>query len=273
MPLSSTDITKNNCSNEVASTSSSKTPSWLARQFQAIKTYFSPTAASLEARKKAFMDLLTKSLYTTITLKQMCNQVFSLLSGSSMIVLFPRMDFRGMGYIPQFFFIYPKRNLLSATINTNTSDKPIVNFQTRKMEYASYNIDVKPMTFSLTNALLSSAYKKIVDAFKAFEPTISQQFFEIMGSDASTSGNFFNSLLQNDINLIRYQLMERVQSGVYFSVFSPAIGFHETAVITNLTTSNSTYLYCVDINVTIKIVKTFNIPEYQNFSISQFYQA
>ncbi|WP_241766215.1 DUF792 family protein [Borrelia crocidurae] len=167
------------------------------------------------------------------------NQVFSLAPNSSFMVLFPRLDLRGFGYVPQIFYIHPKHDVLISSISANTTDKAVINQYDRKSTYTSYNVISEPQTLSINRAILTSMAKIMVEPLKK---TV-----------------FGNTVLEFDSNLAKAQLKERVSSGVYFNIYSPSIGFHETAVITSLITNDSPYIDEVEVSLTIKILKTFNI--------------
>lgn len=174
-------------------------------------------------------------------IKDVCNQVFSLFHDSSFLVLFPRMDFKGLGYVPQLFFIHPKRDLLISSISVTTTDKPTINYLHRNAKYASYNIISQPQVITLNKAILTSVPSMLLSYLKR--------------------SIFFNYVLTFESNLIKEQLKERVMAGVPFTIYSPSIGFHELAVITSLNTNSTPYIDEVEISCSLKIIKTFNIIE------------
>ncbi|WP_038364104.1 DUF792 family protein, partial [Borrelia persica] len=55
---------------------------------------------------------LTPSQVTSI-LKETFNQISSLFMDYNFLALMPRMDFKGLGYVPQIFCILPKSELIS----------------------------------------------------------------------------------------------------------------------------------------------------------------
>lgn len=211
-----------------------------------------PLSLKSDKEKEAFVDIPKTDCnfwqkFVSFTnqnfqlIKDICNQLASLGSDSSFIVLFPRMDFKGLGFIPQLFFIHPKHDLVISNITANTSDKPVLDIWNRNAKYASYNVITQPQTISLNNGILTSIPSLAISYLKRI--------------------NLFQQALTFEANLIKEQLKERVLSGVYFSIYSPSFGLHELSVITSLTTNNTPYIDEVEISLQIKIVKSFNIKD------------
>ncbi len=48
-------------------------------------------------------------------IRDVITQIFALFGADNFLVLFPRMDLKGFGYIPQLFFIKPKNELITRT--------------------------------------------------------------------------------------------------------------------------------------------------------------
>lgn len=172
-------------------------------------------------------------------IKDVCNQVFSLFHDSSFLVLFPRMDFKGLGYVPQLFFIHPKKDLLISNITATTTDKPVINYFHRNAQFASYNVISHPQVITLNKGILTSIPSMLLGFLK--------------------KSIFFSYILTFESNLVKEQLKERVMAGVPFSIYSPSIGLHELAVITSLNTNATPYIDEVEVSCSIKIIKTFNI--------------
>ncbi len=60
------------------------------------------------------MDINNKSISPAEIfqiVKDVTTQIFALFGADNFLVLFPRPDLRGFGYVPQLFFIKPKTNL------------------------------------------------------------------------------------------------------------------------------------------------------------------
>ncbi len=60
------------------------------------------------------MDINSKSISSAEIfqiVRDVTTQIFALFGADNFLVLFPRPDFRGFGYVPQLFFINQKMNL------------------------------------------------------------------------------------------------------------------------------------------------------------------
>ncbi|AYE37095.1 hypothetical protein DB313_06220 (plasmid) [Borrelia turcica IST7] len=175
--------------------------------------------------------------------KASINQVFSLFGNDNYIVLFPRMDLKGFGYIPQLFFIKPKGELLSRTYNTSCSKRPVINFATRKAEYVSYNPVMTGETIALSGAVLTSVYKEMLEPLK--------------------STPFGNSLLEFDSSFVKEQLANRIEAQVPFSAYSPTFGLKELVVLTSVSFKDTPFIDEVEISINIEVIKTFAISSYK----------
>uniref|UniRef100_UPI001BFFF6ED DUF792 family protein n=1 Tax=Borreliella bavariensis TaxID=664662 RepID=UPI001BFFF6ED len=133
-------------------------------------------------------------------IKDIATQLFALFGADNFLLLYPRPDFRGFGYVPQLFFIKPKTELITRTYNTSCSKRPVINYYNRKAEYVSYNPVMTGEHISLSGGVLTSMYKHMLSIFKM---TI-----------------FGNCLLRFDAHLVKEQLANRLQAQVPFSVYS-----------------------------------------------------
>ncbi|OJH14320.1 hypothetical protein ER70_09485, partial (plasmid) [Borreliella bissettiae] len=57
----------------------------------------------------------------TRIIRDVITQIFALFGADNFLVLFPRMDLKGFGYVPQLFFVKPKTELITRTYNTSCS--------------------------------------------------------------------------------------------------------------------------------------------------------
>ncbi|WP_420025130.1 DUF792 family protein (plasmid) [Borreliella yangtzensis] len=175
--------------------------------------------------------------------KDVSTQVFSLFGADNFLVLFPRQDLKGFGYVPQLFFIKPKTELITRTYNTSCSKRPVINYYDRKAEYVSYNPVMTGEHISLSGGVLTSLYKEMLYPLKM---TV-----------------FGNSLLRFDVHLAKEQLANRIQAQVPFTIYSPTFGLKELAIITSLTFKDTPFIDEVEVNLSIEVVKTFTLEKYK----------
>ncbi|WP_418905259.1 DUF792 family protein (plasmid) [Borreliella finlandensis] len=175
--------------------------------------------------------------------KDVTTQIFSLFGADNFLVLFPRLDLRGFGYLPQLFFIKPKTELITRTYNTSCSKRPIINYYNRKAEYVSYNPVMTGEHISLNGGVLTSLYKEMLSPLKMTA--------------------FGNSMLRFDAHLVKEQLANRLQAQVPFSVYSPTFGLKELAIITSLSFKDTPWIDEVEVSLSIEIVKTFVLEKYK----------
>ncbi|AEL70268.1 conserved hypothetical protein (plasmid) [Borreliella afzelii PKo] len=176
-------------------------------------------------------------------IKDIVTQLFTLFGADNFLLLFPRPDYRGFGYVPQFFFIKPKTELISRSYNTSCSKRPTINYYDRKAEYVSYNPVMTGEHISLSGGILTSMYKDMLSLLKK---TI-----------------FGNSLLRFDSHLVKEQLANRLQAQVPFTIYSPTFGLKELAIITNLTFKDTPFIDEVEVSLSIEVVKTFKLEKYK----------
>ncbi|WP_425337199.1 DUF792 family protein [Borreliella tanukii] len=170
-------------------------------------------------------------------------QLSALFGADNFLMLFPRLDLKGFGYVPQLFFIKPKTELITRTYNTNCSKRPVINYYDRKAEYVSYNPVMTGEHISLNGGVLTSLYKEMLSPLKR---TV-----------------FGNSLLRFDAHLVKEQLANRLQAQVPFTIYSPTFGFKELAIITSLTFKDTPFIDEVEVSLSIEIVKTFKLEKYK----------
>ncbi|WP_418906393.1 DUF792 family protein (plasmid) [Borreliella tanukii] len=170
-------------------------------------------------------------------------QLFALFGADNFLLLFPRPDFKGFGYVPQLFFIKPKTELITRTYNTSCSKRPVINYYDRKAEYVSYNPVMTGEHISLNGGVLTSLYKEMLSPLKK---TV-----------------FGNSLLRFDAHLVKEQLANRLQAQVPFTIYSPTFGFKELAIITSLTFKDTPFIDEVEVSLSIEVVKTFTLEKYK----------
>ncbi|APQ15678.1 MULTISPECIES: DUF792 family protein [Borreliella] len=175
--------------------------------------------------------------------KDVTTQIFALFGADNFLVLFPRPDLRGFGYVPQLFFVRPKNQLISRTYNTGCSKRPVINYYDRKAEYVSYNPVMTGENISLSGGVLTSLYKEMLLPLKM---TV-----------------FGNSLLRFDAHLVKEQLANRLQAQVPFTIYSPTFGLKELAIITSLSFTDTPFIDEVEVNLSIEIVKTFTLEKYK----------
>ncbi|AJA90735.1 hypothetical protein OY14_04610 (plasmid) [Borreliella chilensis] len=180
----------------------------------------------------------------TKLIKDVINQISSLVSISNFVLLFPRLDFKGLGYIPQLFFIFVKHDLIEENLSSVSSDRAVIDFTSTKSEYVNFNITPRPEIVTINKGVLSSIYDKtLIRALKATP--------------------FMNSALEFNSNFIKMQFRQRFNSGVYYSMYSPSVGFHEVVSINSLKLKDTVYLEEVEVSLQVKICKTFNILTYK----------
>ncbi|WP_418906416.1 DUF792 family protein (plasmid) [Borreliella tanukii] len=170
-------------------------------------------------------------------------QLFALFGADNFLLLFPRPDFKGFGYVPQLFFIKPKTELITRTYNTSCSKRPVINYYDRKAEYVSYNPVMTGEHISLNGGVLTSLYKEMLSPLKK---TV-----------------FGNSLLRFDAHLVKEQLANRLQAQVPFTIYSPTFGFKELAIITNLSFKDTPFIDEVEVSLSMEVVKTFTLEKYK----------
>ncbi|MCD2392319.1 DUF792 family protein [Borreliella burgdorferi] len=175
--------------------------------------------------------------------KDVTTQIFALFGADNFLVLFPRPDFRGFGYIPQLFFIKPKNELITRTYTTTYSKRPVINYYNRKSEHVSYNPTMIGENISLSGGVLTSLYKEMLSMLKMTP--------------------FGNSMLRFDVHFAKEQLANRLQAQVPFSVYSPTFGLKELAVITSLSFKDTPFIDEVEVSLSMEIVKTFALEPYK----------
>ncbi|WP_024654544.1 DUF792 family protein [Borrelia hispanica] len=187
---------------------------------------------------KSMLDYihLTPSQITTI-LKETFNQLSSVFMTQNFLILCPRMDFKGQGYVPQGFFIQAKSELINMKYNTTCSKRPIIDYYTRKSTHVSYNPTFNDEIITLNNARLVSGYSELLKW--------------------SFNVPFGKSIFPHTSNLAKQHITNRVKESVPFSVYSPSFGFIEIVAITSLDLKDTVYLDEVEISVTLEVLKTF----------------
>ncbi|AAC66283.1 hypothetical protein B1U23_06250 (plasmid) [Borreliella burgdorferi] len=177
-------------------------------------------------------------------IKEIVNQISSLASISNFVLLFPRLDFKGLGYIPQLFFIFVKHDLIEENLSSVSSARAVIDFTNTKSEYVNFNITPRPEIVTINKGILSSIYDQTL--IRALRET-----------------PFMNSALEFNSNFIKMQFRQRFNLGVYYSMYSPSVGFHEVVSISSLKLKDTVYLEEVEISLQVKICKTFNILTYK----------
>ncbi|PRR14660.1 MULTISPECIES: DUF792 family protein [Borreliella] len=175
--------------------------------------------------------------------KDVTTQIFALFGADNFLVLFPRPDFRGFGYIPQLFFIKPKNELITRTYTTTYSKRPVINYYNRKSEHVSYNPTMIGENISLSGGVLTSLYKEMLSMLKMTP--------------------FGNSMLRFDVHFAKEQLANRLQAQVPFSVYSPTFGLKELAIITSLTFKDTPFIDEIEVSLSMEIIKTFTLEKYK----------
>ncbi|MBB6043280.1 DUF792 family protein (plasmid) [Borreliella yangtzensis] len=186
--------------------------------------------------------MITKQ--TTRLIEDVVNQISSLASISNFVLLFPRLDFKGLGYIPQLFFIFIKNDLIEENLSSISSDRAVIDFTNTKSEYVNFNITTRPEIISINKGILSSIYDKTLLRVLKETP-------------------FMNSALEFNSNFIKMQFRQRFNLGVYYSMYSPSVGFHEVVSINSLKLKDTVYLEEVEVSLQLKICKTFSILTYK----------
>ncbi|UGQ16782.1 DUF792 family protein [Borrelia sp. RT5S] len=181
---------------------------------------------------------------TTLLIKEIVSQILSLSSASNFIALFPRPDFKGLGYLPQVFFVFPKKGSVEEHLTSISSQRAVINPSNRRSEFVNYNVTANPEVITLHNATLSSLYEKVL-------------------LDNLRATPFANSVMEFNSNFIKMQFRERFRAGVYYTVYGPFIGFHETAIINSLKMRSTPFIDELDISLQIKVVQTFNFSNYK----------
>ncbi|ACJ73298.1 conserved hypothetical protein (plasmid) [Borreliella afzelii ACA-1] len=176
-------------------------------------------------------------------IRDVITQIFALYGAENFLVLFPRLDLKGFGYVPQLFFIKSKTELISRTYNTSCSKRPVINYYDRKAEYVSYNPVMTGEHISLSGGVLTSLYKEMLSPLKM---TV-----------------FGNSLLRFDAHLVKEQLANRLQAQVPFTIYSPTFGLKELAIITSLTFKDTPFIDEVEVSLSIEVIKTFAPEKYK----------
>ncbi|MBB6213867.1 DUF792 family protein (plasmid) [Borreliella californiensis] len=176
-------------------------------------------------------------------IRDVITQIFAIFGADNFLVLFPRIDLRGFGYVPQLFFIKPKTQLISRNYNTSCSKRPIINYHDRKAEYVSYNPVMTGENISLNSGILTSLYKEMISPLKM---TV-----------------FGNSMLRFDAHLVKEQLANRIQAQAPFSIYSPTFGFKELVIITSLSFKDTPFIDEIEISLSMEIVKTFALEKYK----------
>ncbi|WKC87684.1 DUF792 family protein [Borreliella japonica] len=180
----------------------------------------------------------------TKLIENVVNQISSLASSSNFVLLFPRLDFKGLGYIPQLFFIFVKHDLIEENLSSVSSDRAVIDFTNTKSEYVNFNITTRPEIVTINKGILSSIYDKTLLRVLKETP-------------------FMNSALEFNSNFIKMQFRQRFNLGVYYSMYSPSVGFHKVVSINSLKLKDTVYLEEIEISLQVKICKTFNILTYK----------
>ncbi|UPA13797.1 DUF792 family protein [Borrelia turicatae] len=176
-------------------------------------------------------------------IRDVSTQIFALFSTDNFIVLFPRPDLKGMGYLPQLFFIKPKSELITRTYNTSCSKRPVINYYSRKAEYVSYNPTLTAETISLSGGILTNLYKEMLTPLR--------------------STYFGNCLLEFDSNLVKEQLASRLQAQVPFTAYSPSFGIKDLVVINSITFKDTPFIDEVEVSLNMEVIKTFSLRKYK----------
>ncbi|WP_418885661.1 DUF792 family protein [Borreliella tanukii] len=179
----------------------------------------------------------------TQLIRDITTQISALFGADNFLMLFPRLDLKGFGYVPQLFFIKPKTQLISRSYNTSYSKRPTINYYDRKATYVSYNPVMTGEHISLNGGVLTSLYKEMLSPLKK---TV-----------------FGNSLLRFDAHLVKEQLANRLQAQVPFTIYSPTFGFKELAIITNLSFKDTPFIDEVEVSLSMEVVKTFKLEKYK----------
>ncbi|AHH08982.1 DUF792 family protein (plasmid) [Borrelia anserina] len=180
----------------------------------------------------------------TALILEVVNHILSLSSSSSYIALFPRPDFKGFLYLPQVFFVFPKAGAIEENLSSTSSQRAVVDLNTRHSEFISYNVTANPGIITITNGILSSIYDKVLIENLKLTP-------------------FANSVLEFSSNFVKMQFREKVKEGIYYTIYGPSVGFHETVIINSLKIKSTSFIDEVDVSLQIKIVKTFNFSTYK----------
>ncbi|WP_445436392.1 DUF792 family protein [Candidatus Borreliella tachyglossi] len=175
---------------------------------------------------------------------EISNQVLTLLGGGSWIALYPRLDFYGLGFIPQLFFITPVYEYIEVSTGQEGSTYPIINPVTRNLQNASYNIYGKPYTITLNNGNLTSFYEKLI--FK----------------EALKRLPLFNKIFRETKSLVKKQLEERVKAGVPFSFYSPTVGYINYTKIPRLVTRPTEFEDTYSISITVEEIEVGYLEDF-----------
>ncbi|QMU99797.1 DUF792 family protein (plasmid) [Borrelia sp. A-FGy1] len=193
-------------------------------------------------REKAYKTIKANSRL----ILEICNQIIVLFgSGSNWMALYPRLDFLGLGFIPQLFLISATNEYIEISTGQDGATYPVINPVTRNLQNASYNIYGKPYTITLNEGILTSFYEKIIfdEALKRIPA--------------------FNAVFRETKTLVRKQLEERVKAGVPFSFFSPLTGYIGYTKIPRLVSRPTEYEGTYNISITIEEIEVGYIEDFE----------
>ncbi|WKC58460.1 DUF792 family protein [Borrelia sp. P9F1] len=177
---------------------------------------------------------------------EICNQIILLFGrGSNWMALYPRLDFYGLGFIPQLFLISATNEYMEISTGQDGASYPIINPLTRNLQNASYNIYGKPYTISLNDGILTSFYEKII-----FDETLKRI-------------PALNAVFRETKSLVRKQLEERVKAGVPFSFFSPLTGYIAYTKIPRLVTRPTEFEGTYNVSISIEEIDVGYLEDFE----------
>ncbi|AYE37010.1 hypothetical protein DB313_05785 (plasmid) [Borrelia turcica IST7] len=177
---------------------------------------------------------------------EICNQIILLFGrGSNWMALYPRLDFYGLGFIPQLFLISATNEYMEISTGQDGSSYPVINPVTRNLQNASYNIYGKPYTITLNEGILTSFYEKII-----FDESLKRI-------------PALNAILRETKSLVRKQLEERVKAGVPFSFFSPLTGYIPYTKIPRLVSRPTEYEGTYNVSISIEEIEVGYLEDFE----------
>ncbi|WLN24545.1 DUF792 family protein (plasmid) [Borreliella bavariensis] len=161
-----------------------------------------------------------------------------------MFYFFQGLILKDLGTFSNCFFIFIKHDLIEENLSSISSDRAVIDFINTKSEYVNFNIAPRPEIVIINKGILSSIYDKTL--IRALKET-----------------PFMNSVLEFNSNFIKMQFRQRFNSGIYYSMYSPSVGFHGVVSINLLKLKDTVYLEEVEVSLQVKICKMFNISTYK----------
>lgn len=184
---------------------------------------------------------------TSRTIKLFCNSLTKILANNSeMVLLFPRLDFKGDFRAYNVFILRTEKTPVVMNFSSTSPSKSIIDYATRKRQYADYNVTSRGMRITLNNAFISNVWD--------------ETFVRLIEKIP-----YINVVFRFSKSLVMEQLINLFETGCYFSLFSVPTGFHELVVAEGSMQNAVGYKNAVQVNFSFTVKKTFSLEGYEGW--------